>query len=64
VNIGDNYSTLLDKVYDDSGVDSSENVRLTYAHDADPQKVIDYINNDANSVDRSIYGIGPVAKEK
>lgn len=64
VTIGGDYSTLLDAVYDNAGKDASENVRLTYAHDANPQKVIDYINNDANSVDRAIYGIGPFAAEK
>ena len=64
VTIGGDYSTLLNTVYDNAGEDASENVRLTYVHDADPQKVIDYINNDANSVDRAIYGIGPFAAEK
>ena len=47
----------------DSGTGASENVRLTYAHDADPAKVQEWIENDANNLDRLTYGI-PFSKEK
>lgn len=56
------YAQLLENVMD-SGPGASENVRLTYAHDADPTKVQEWIENDANNLDRLTYGI-PFSKEK
>lgn len=56
------YAQLLENVMD-SGTAASENVRLTYAHDADPAKVQEWIENDANNLDRLTYGI-PFSKEK
>lgn len=47
----------------DSGAHASPNVRLTYAHDADVSKVKEYIENDANNLDRLTYGI-PFSKAK
>lgn len=47
----------------DSGSHASPNVRLTYASDADPAKVQEYIENDANNPDRLTYGI-PFSRAK
>lgn len=56
------YAQLLENVMD-SGAHASPNVRLTYAHDADVSKVKEYIENDANNLDRLTYGI-PFSKAK
>lgn len=50
------YPQLLRNVAD-TGPRASKNVRLTYAHDVDANKVVEYIHNDANDENRITYGI-------
>lgn len=57
------YDQLLQNVAD-TGAHGSSNVRLTFAHNADPEKVREAIMNDANAIDRDVYGVGFVAKAK
>lgn len=57
------YDQLLKRVAD-SGAHGSPNVRLTFAHNADPERVREAIMNDANAANRDVYGVGFVAKAK
>lgn len=56
------YGKLLEHLAD-SGLDASSNVRITHVSDSDPIKVREFIENDANNLDRDIYGL-PFSEKK
>lgn len=64
INIGKTtYGQLLNYLKE-KGEHASPNVRLTYSPEVDASKVKEYIEYDANNLDRGTYGVGPFPKAK